>query len=111
VEVVKVHADYASVLLEDGGTVRALADYLGHVDPASRCASTLNLMPAAEGRARAAIDAALGSSAGQMRAKGSRGKPADHQRGSATISATWRYDHGLALPIPACGIRIVRPDP
>jgi site-specific recombinase XerD len=33
VEVVKVHADYASVLLEDGVTVRALTDYLGHVDP------------------------------------------------------------------------------
>ena len=60
---------YASVLLEDGVTVRALADYLGHVDPGFTLRVYAHLMPAAEGRARAAIDAALGSSAGQMRAK------------------------------------------
>jgi integrase len=60
---------YASVLLEDGVTVRALADYLGHVDPGFTLRVYAHLMPAAEGRARAAIDAVLGSSAGQMRAK------------------------------------------
>lgn len=60
---------YASVLLEDGVTVRALADYLGHVDPGFTLRVYAHLMPAAEGRARAAIEAALGSSAGQMRAK------------------------------------------
>jgi integrase len=51
---------YASVLLEDGVTVRTLADYLGHVDPGFTLRVYAHLMPAAEGRAREAVDAALG---------------------------------------------------
>jgi hypothetical protein len=39
----------------------------GHVDPGFTMRLYAHLMPAAEGRARAAVDAALGSSAGQMR--------------------------------------------
>lgn len=60
---------YASVLFEDGVTVRALADYLGHADPGFTLRVYAQLMPATEGRARAAFDTALGSSAGQMRVK------------------------------------------
>jgi excisionase family DNA binding protein len=62
-------ATMAWIRKRPGVTVRALADYLGHVDPGFTLRVYAHLMPAAEGRARAAIDAALGSSAGQMRAK------------------------------------------
>ena len=62
---------YASVLLDRGVSVRAVADYLGHVDPGFTLRVYAHLMPAAEGRARAAMDAVLGSSAGQMRARAS----------------------------------------
>lgn len=52
-----------------GVSIRALADYLGHQDPGFTLRVYAHLMPEAEGRARAAMDAALGSSAGQMRAR------------------------------------------
>jgi integrase len=49
---------YASVLLDGGVSVRALADYLGHSDPGFTLRVYAHLMPNTEDRARAAIDAA-----------------------------------------------------
>ena len=53
---------YASALLEDGVNVRAVAEYLGHNDPGFTLRVYAHLMPSSEGRARAAIDRALGGS-------------------------------------------------
>lgn len=52
---------YASVLLDAGESVRALADYLGHSDPGFTLRVYTHLMPSSEDRARAAIDTALGA--------------------------------------------------
>lgn len=49
---------YASVLLERGVSIRAVADYLGHHDPGFTLKTYAYLMPDDEGRSRAAIDAA-----------------------------------------------------
>jgi integrase len=53
---------YASALLDDGVNVRAVAEYLGHNDPGFTLRVYAHLMPSSEGRARAAIDRALGGS-------------------------------------------------
>lgn len=53
---------YASVLLDAGESVRALADYLGHADPGFTLRVYTHLMPASEDRARRAVEAALGGS-------------------------------------------------
>jgi integrase len=54
---------FATVLLEGGVNVRAVADYLGHSDPGFTLRVYGHVMPASEDRARAAIDAALTSGA------------------------------------------------
>ena len=61
---------YASALLEDGVNVRAVAEYLGHNDPGFTLRVYAHLMPSAEGRARAAVDRALGRSPDVARAAG-----------------------------------------
>ena len=43
---------YASVLLEGGVSVRALAEYLGHADPGFTLRTYTHLMPNSEDRAR-----------------------------------------------------------
>ncbi len=53
---------YASVLLDAGESIRAVADYLGHSDPGFTLRVYTHLIPSSEDRARQAIDAALGSS-------------------------------------------------
>jgi integrase len=50
---------YASALLEDGVSIKALADYLGHSDPGFTLRTYTHLMPSTEDRARHAIDRAL----------------------------------------------------
>lgn len=50
---------YASVLLDAGESIRALADYLGHSDPGFTLRVYTHLMPSSEDRARAAMDRAL----------------------------------------------------
>lgn len=50
---------YASVLLSGGVDVRALAEYLGHYDPAVTLRTYAHLMPNAESRALRAIESAL----------------------------------------------------
>lgn len=49
---------YASVLLEAGVSIRAVAEYLGHHDPGFTLRTYAHLMPEAEDRTRTAIDAA-----------------------------------------------------
>lgn len=53
---------YASVLLDAGESVRALADYLGHADPGFTLRTYTHLMPASEDRTRKAVDRVLGGS-------------------------------------------------
>jgi integrase len=53
---------YASALLEDGVSIRAVAEYLGHNDPGFTLRVYAHLMPSSEAKARAAIDRALGGS-------------------------------------------------
>lgn len=52
---------YASVLLDAGESVRALADYLGHSDPGFTLRVYTHLMPSSQDRTRKAIDEALGA--------------------------------------------------
>lgn len=58
---------YASVLLDAGESVRALADYLGHADPGFTLRVYTHLMPSSEDRARAAVDASLGAAEDWLR--------------------------------------------
>jgi len=53
---------YASVLLDAGESIRALADYLGHTDPGFTLRVYTHLIPASEARSRKAIDDVLGGS-------------------------------------------------
>jgi integrase len=58
---------YASVLLENGVSFRAVSEYLGHHDPGFTLRTYVHLMPESEDRARAAIDAVLGAPAESSR--------------------------------------------
>ncbi|MGH8932005.1 MAG: tyrosine-type recombinase/integrase [Egibacteraceae bacterium] len=60
---------YASVLLDAGESIRALADYLGHSDPGFTLRVYTHLMPHSEDRARRAVDLALGPRAGSVRTR------------------------------------------
>lgn len=51
---------YASVLLDAGESIRALAAYLGHADPGFTLRVYTHLMPASEERTKRAIDRVLG---------------------------------------------------
>ena len=53
---------FASVLLDAGESIRAVADYLGHSDPGFTLRVYTHMMPSSESRTRGAIDAAFGSS-------------------------------------------------
>lgn len=57
---------YASVLLDQGVSIRALADYLGHSDPAFTLRVYAHLMPGNDDRARDAIDAAFAGARGAL---------------------------------------------
>lgn len=50
---------YASVLLDAGENIKALAEYLGHADPGFTLRTYTHLMPNSQDRARRAIDAAF----------------------------------------------------
>ena len=58
---------YASVLLEGGVSIRALADYLGHSDPGFTLRVYAHLMPESEDRTRSVVDASLGAFAESTR--------------------------------------------
>ncbi|MFJ9618081.1 tyrosine-type recombinase/integrase [Streptomyces noursei] len=51
---------YASVLLDAGENIKALAEYLGHSDPGFTLRVYTHLMPNSQDRARKAIDEAFG---------------------------------------------------
>ena len=51
---------YASVLIDAGQSVRAVADYLGHADPGFTLRVYAHLFPSSEDRARQAVDRLLG---------------------------------------------------
>ena len=51
---------YASVLLDSGENIKALAEYLGHSDPGFTLRTYTHLMPNSRDRACRAIDAAFG---------------------------------------------------
>jgi integrase len=70
---------YASVLLEGGVSIRALADYLGHADPGFTLRTYAHLMPESENRARSVVDASLGAPAESSRNAGTvhRGRDSD----------------------------------
>jgi hypothetical protein len=50
---------YASVLIDAGESVKAVAEYLGHADPGFTLRVYAHLFPASEERARAALDRVL----------------------------------------------------
>ena len=50
---------YASVLLDAGESIRALADYLGHEDPGFTLRVYTHLMPSSQDRTKKAVDRAL----------------------------------------------------
>lgn len=50
---------YASVLLEGGVSIRAVAEYLGHSDPGFTLRTYTHLMPTSEDRTRVVVDAAF----------------------------------------------------
>lgn len=52
---------YASVLLDAGESIRALADYRGHADPGFTLRIYAHMMPTGPERARAVVDAAHGA--------------------------------------------------
>ncbi|MBW1604731.1 site-specific integrase [Streptomyces sp. JJ66] len=52
---------FASVLLDAGENIKALAEYLGHTDPGFTLRTYTHLMPNSQDRARKAIDSAFGS--------------------------------------------------
>ena len=47
---------YASVLIDAGESVKAVAEYLGHADPGFTLRVYAHLFPASEERARRAVD-------------------------------------------------------
>ena len=50
---------FASVLLEDGVSNKAVATYLGHMDPGFTLRTYTHVMPSSEDRMRHAVDRAL----------------------------------------------------
>lgn len=52
---------YASVLIDAGESVRAVADYLGHSDPGFTLRVYAHLFPSSEDRARQAVDRLFGN--------------------------------------------------
>lgn len=57
---------FASVLLSEGVSIRAVADYLGHERASFTLKTYSHLMPDDDGRARAAIDAVFGRNVAQV---------------------------------------------
>jgi integrase len=57
---------FASVLLDAGESVRALADYLGHSDPGFTLRVYTHLMPASADRARKAVEAAFAADSSRV---------------------------------------------
>lgn len=63
---------FASVLLDGGESIRTVADYLGHADPAFTLRRYAHLIPASEDRARRVLDAAFCGAGVGLEGSGSR---------------------------------------
>jgi integrase len=74
---------YASVLLEDGVSIKALAEYLGHADPGFTLRTYTHLMPSSEDRAQAGADRAFSAA---RPAVGPRDVRQGGQQGSGVLS-------------------------
>ncbi len=61
---------FASALLANGVDIRPLAAFLGHHDPGFTLRTYVHLMPSADDRMRAAVDAVFASSDGPATAQG-----------------------------------------
>jgi integrase len=57
---------YASVLIDAGESVRAVADFLGHADPGFTLRVYAHLFPSSEERARTAVDRAMADAEDQV---------------------------------------------
>ncbi|MEU1312200.1 site-specific integrase [Streptomyces cinnamoneus] len=70
---------YASLLLDEGENVKALAEYLGHSDPGFTLRTYTHLMPSSQARARRAVDRAFrrggGTGDGPQTAQGTETPP------------------------------------
>lgn len=55
---------FASVLLDAGESIGAVADYLDHADPGITLRTYAHMMPTSADRTRRAVDAALGTRRG-----------------------------------------------
>jgi integrase len=84
---------FASVLLEGGVSVKALAEYLGHADPGFTLRTYTHLMPASEDRARQAVDRAL-TNTGRRAAADGAGAP-NVPRGIARMRSYWSGGYDL----------------
>ena len=62
---------YASVLIDAGESVKAVAEYLGHADPGFTLRVYAHLFPLSDERARRAVDSALGTGQGRAPARAS----------------------------------------
>ncbi len=82
---------YASVLLAGGVDIKALSEYLGHHDPAITLRVYAHLMPAAEGRALRAIEAAFAEADGPGTAR-------EGGNRAMTCTATRRTSSGRPRP-------------
>ncbi len=56
---------YASVLIDSGDSVRAVADHLGDADPGFTLRLYAHLLPSSEERTRTAVDRAMDDGADQ----------------------------------------------
>lgn len=56
---------FASVLLDEGESIKAVAEYLGHSDPAFTLRTYTHLMPTSAHRARHSFDDLFGGQDGQ----------------------------------------------
>jgi integrase len=59
---------YASVLLDAGESIKAVAEYLGHSDPGFTLRTYTHLLPSSAQRMRQAVDRALTGGAGRSTA-------------------------------------------
>jgi len=61
---------YASVLLDAGESIKALASYLGHEDPGFTLRTYTHMMPTSSQRTRDAVDAVFSEAGPQAEAAG-----------------------------------------
>ncbi|MFG2531459.1 tyrosine-type recombinase/integrase [Streptomyces sp. NPDC048516] len=89
---------YASVLLDAGESIKALAEYLGHSDPGLTLKVYAHLMPSSRDRARQALSATFAPKV--PRAEVPEGFQRMKMPPTCTICAGGRHDHVLYFFLP-----------